>query len=278
MSRPSRHVCFTTFDTTWTYTDNDNIRYIIYQEERCPETNKHHLQGYVEFNKPLRLSTYKKYFPQGTHFEERRGTRNQARDYCKKDDSRVSGPWEFGNWINGQGSRSDLKECADLCLNSLNPTIVATTFPDTYIRYSRGIKDLIFIHLEEQSKVWRTLNVQVLWGEAGTGKTRYAVESSNDYYILTNSNSGGVWFDGYNGQKTLIIDDFYGWIKFNFLLRILDGYQLRIETKGNHTYALWDTVYITSNNSPDTWYDYSKFTTQQYNALFRRLSNIVHYE
>ena len=30
------------------------------------------------------------------HLEIRRGTQQQARDYCQKHDTRVDGPWEYG--------------------------------------------------------------------------------------------------------------------------------------------------------------------------------------
>lgn len=43
-----------------------------------------HLQGYIRFEKPCRMSYLKKFFPT-MHLEIRRGSEKQASDYCKKD-------------------------------------------------------------------------------------------------------------------------------------------------------------------------------------------------
>ena len=85
----------------------DNVRYAVWQRE-SGEQGTEHLQGYFELAKPQRLSWCKNVIPRA-HFEIARGTRDQARDYCRKSDTRVAGPFEFGEWKNGgQGSRTDL--------------------------------------------------------------------------------------------------------------------------------------------------------------------------
>jgi hypothetical protein len=111
----------------------------------------------------------------------------------------------------------------------------------------------------------------VYHGPPGTGKTRKALEENKEYYLLDNS-GGPVWFDGYEGEETLVIDDFYGWIKYNFILRLLDGHPCRLPIKGGFTYAGWTTVIITSNVHPDSWY---KCDTQ---AMHRRITSIDYIE
>lgn len=76
--------------------DHADIRYVVWQRERGAEGTEH-WQGYVEFDKPMRLAAVKLWLPTA-HFEPRRGTRDQARDYCMKADSRINGPWERGDW------------------------------------------------------------------------------------------------------------------------------------------------------------------------------------
>lgn len=46
----------------------------------------HHLQGYVEFDKKVRMSFVKKFMPRA-HLERRRGTAIQAAAYCMKEGS-----------------------------------------------------------------------------------------------------------------------------------------------------------------------------------------------
>lgn len=64
-----------------------------------------------------------------------------------------------------------------------------------------------------------------------------------------------MWFDGYQGQHTLILDDFSGdYCAFRYLLRLLDKYKLKVEIKGGFAWAVWTTVVITSNIHPVGWY------------------------
>ncbi len=102
---------------------------------------------------------------------------------------------------------------------------------------------------------WRTVKTTVFWGDTGTGKTKrvYEEQKFEDVYKLDVSNTG-VWWNGYTGQKVLLIDDFYGWIRYGQLLNILDGYPLRLDIKGDFTIAKFERVYITSNEHPNMWY------------------------
>lgn len=90
-------------------------------------------------------------------------------------------------------------------------------------------------------------------------------------FLLDQPGGNNLWFDGYDGQSVLIIDDFSGWIKYRFLLRLLDGYQVRLEVKGSHTWAAWTEVYITSNVPPEGWYERGAPP-----ELLRRLDEIVY--
>lgn len=75
--------------------DANYIKYGIWQQERCPTTGRLHLQCYFEFKKPMRMRAVKGALGDATaHVEPRRGTREDAREYCRKEESRVDGPWE----------------------------------------------------------------------------------------------------------------------------------------------------------------------------------------
>lgn len=81
-----------------------------------------------------------------------------------------------------------------------------------------------------------------------------------------------MWFDGYEGEETLIIDDFYGWCPHSMLLRVLDRYPFRCPVKGGFTWGLWKNVIITSNKHPKDWYE--KFDWRDDEALRRRIHAI----
>jgi len=50
------------------------------------------------------------------------------------------------------------------------------------------------------------------------------------------------------------MDDFYGWLPFDQLLRLCDKYPLMVETKGSQSHFFATTICITSNTLPSTWY------------------------
>lgn len=73
----------------------DSIKYGIWQQERCPTTGRLHLQCYFEFRKPLRMPAVKRAIGDASaHVEPRQGSREEARDYCQKAETRTAGPWE----------------------------------------------------------------------------------------------------------------------------------------------------------------------------------------
>jgi len=265
----SRNYCFTLNNYTKEEEDEiknwDRPKYIIFGYEMGEDKNTPHLQGYIEFRNVVKMTTLKN-FNKRIHWELRRGTAQQAIDYCKKDGV----IFEKGT-PSRQGKRTDLENVANAILKKKTLKEVAYEFPREYIKFHSGIKALKQI-VDEDNKEFREVKVNVYYGKTGTGKTKRATKNK-DYFKLDCANN--VWFDGYDGQPHLIIDDFYGWIKFGHLLNILDGHPLRLEIKGGFTYARWTKVTITSNKSPFEWYH--ELSDEQSAALKRRLTKIIHF-
>lgn len=81
------------------YLGSEHCRYGIYQLEEG-EGGTPHMQGYFELFKATTISAIKRHCGIGRmHLEVRRGSRDQARDYCRKEDSRIREPLEFGEWV-----------------------------------------------------------------------------------------------------------------------------------------------------------------------------------
>ncbi len=77
-----------------------------------------------------------------------------------------------------------------------------------------------------------------------------------DTWSFTETMGGAVWFDTYDQEETLLLDNFTGhFMPYTMLLRVLDGYPMMIPTKGGHTFAAWKNVLITSIWHPREWYD-----------------------
>lgn len=269
----SRHWCITVFDLeNFTPPElNDRVSYAIWQLEESPRTGQLHVQGYIEFSSPQRRSAAQRAFgDRHAHCELRRGTAQQAADYCRKPESRVLPGEEIGTISQGQGHRSDLAEVQALLDQGVAPAQVARTHFATWTRYYRAFDRYWLDH--QAPRDWQ-MEVRVYYGCPGSGKTHRAHdETGKRAYVLCHSN-GGAWFDGYAGQPDVIVDDFYGWLPWSFLLALLDKYPMRVPTKGGHLPFNSRRIIFTSNVHPNTWYDHSN-PHMQWRALERRITLI----
>lgn len=245
------------------------LRYICFGEEKGEEKGTLHLQGYLELKEPRRIAWVQREIFQNKkiHLEGRRGTREQARDYCKKD-GRFK---EFGEWREGgQGRRNDLSSFYD----ALKAKTMLEAFEEhktCAIKFFGNAQKLYGLFQRHKCPTFRPVRTMVLIGPTGSGKTLWAVKTHPDAYML-NQDSKTHWWDGYMGESEIIIDDFDGWIDYRFLLKLLDRYKLRLPVKGSHCWAIWKKVYITSNIHPENW-----FPNEDYAPLRRRLTKIVEY-
>jgi hypothetical protein len=265
----SRSYCFTINNPEFEdflAVEEIQCRYIIYGLE-TGESGTPHIQGYLELEKPQKLATIKKVLKRA-HLEKRMGTREQAKDYCMKDGEYVErGDWKAG----GQGARTDIARILEAVRAGDRTTReLIEEMPGAYGRNMRLIQKYKEVLDEEKARTFRDLDVQVYVGDSGSGKTRKAIEE-NPLIFTVNSNDSFP-FEGYDGQKEILIDDFYGGIKYAEILRILDGHRLRVNIKGGHRYALWTKVIITSNKEPHQWY--KKGLTP---ALSRRLKSVTEF-
>lgn len=243
------------------------ISYGIWQLE-CGEQGTVHLQGYLEFVKPIRLSQLRTLLPRA-HWDQRRGSREQARDYCRKDDTRLSGPWEFGSFGPAQGKRNDLLNAKLLIDSGFSMREVSDQCFPVFIRHSKGLYEYKRLRLEPRN--WKSF-VFVLYGPPRSGKSTFVhANAPNAYWLQPPSQGTQVWWDGYDGHEDVVIDEFSGWLPWDLLLRLLDAYQLFVQTKGGQAQFVAKRIWITSNKHPNEWYS----SIFNYAALRRRLERLL---
>jgi hypothetical protein len=111
------------------------------------------------------------------HFEKRYGSQSEAIAYCSKEDTRVDGPWEYGT-CNKQGDRTDLELAADI-VRAHDVKRVAEEMPAEYVKFHKGLEKLRLLEMPVRN--WKT-TMEVHYGAASAGKTRYAYHSYPDLY------------------------------------------------------------------------------------------------
>ena len=243
-------------------------KFSVFQLERAPTTGQLHLQGYSELSATARFTFLKDNWEhfRTAHFEQRRGSQKQAIDYCKKDESRIAGPWEIGECAR-QGQRSDLIEVAEKIREGLDMASIANDHPSSYIRYSRGFEKLAQLIGPKRKVDWE-MEVLVYWGTSGSGKTTKAKNDFPDAYIWMPQRGSTIWWDGYNNEETIIIDEFANNFPYHYALRILSEPGVRVETKGGTICLYAKRVVITGMDSPTKWWP--SITENRY-ALYRRI-------
>lgn len=92
------------------------VKFIIGQEEVCPQTGRDHYQVFVSFVSSVRADTFRKRLQRiypGSHVEICNGSVRQNIEYCSKEESRKPGtsPISLGKEpVSQGGTRTDLEE------------------------------------------------------------------------------------------------------------------------------------------------------------------------
>lgn len=245
MPTQSRNWCFTDFELlSWKeiYSENqDFIRYICVGKETCPKTKKIHYQGWIQLYNKKRIGGMKKLCASNKlHLEACRGSEYQNDKYCQKENTLL----KLGTFIK-QGARTDLEQLKkDIDANHSDKRLWDNHFQNM-LRYHRSAMKYREVKLKSETHQFRKITTELIQGPTGIGKTRGVYEKECNLYKICGNDLN--WWDGYEGEKTLLIDDYNNDVPITKMLNLLDGYQLRLPIKGGFTYANWDRIYITTN-------------------------------
>lgn len=242
------------------------VTYMIVGNE-VASTGTPHIQGFAQFKDKVKFTTIKKKMPTA-HIEAKspNSTAEQARDYCKKDDDYT----EWGTFQT-QGQRKDIEIATDMITNGEKMRTVAKELPVQYVKYHKGLHALKNILIEPRSEVPK---VTVLYGKTGTGKSKSARELTVDPYVWGPEQMH--WFDGYEGQKDVIFEEFRGQLPLGSMLRLLDRYDCKVQVKGGIVEFVGTNIVITSPKHPQEWYE--DLSNDKIDQLMRRISDIKHLE
>lgn len=293
-----RSVCFTW--NNWDDVDRieeifkewSQVTYYVFGEEVGEQNGTPHLQGYVEFKDKVAKSTINNKLEK-QHSEERFGSAKQAAAYCKKGEQSHA-EWEKygtagpnyglnarvkeGGEISNQGKRNDLDPAVEMIRSGKRMRTVAEEHPTTFVKYHKGLLALQAILVKPRSEA---PEIKVFYGPTGSNKSRTAREwlggePEIDFYVWWPAQD--KWFDGYEGHKQALFEEFRGQMRFGDILMLLDRYDARVQYKGGCIQFCATKIAITSPIHPKLWYRQEDLTKQdRIDQLIRRIGeeNII---
>lgn len=239
------------------------VQYSIIGKE-VSATGTPHLQAYFNFGvrNRLRLATVKKYAPKG-HWEVAKGNDEQNKAYCSKGSDFI----EHGTIIT-QGQRTDLHSIVSGIKSKRKWNDLVDESPTAVVKYARGLDRLRQHYVEKRD--WKT-EVLILTGPPGTGKSRWALKNTTCAYWKPS----GIWWDGYEYDEEVVIDDFEGEFPYSTFLKICDRYPTQVPTKGGFKEFTARKLIIISNKPWTSWYRDHKHYSRE--AVERRIDQHVAY-
>lgn len=253
----------------------EHFKYCAFQREKGEEKETIHFQVFLIFNVGKRFSTLKNYFPTA-HIEPVQGTNAQARDYCTKCDTRISGPYELGSFAE-ERSRTDISNFIELVQNGASELELAKLFPKLYLSNLNKIEKIRSDYLSFEFLIKnRNVEVTYIYGPPRTGKTRYVYDKygfGKFYHASVYNNST---FDNYKNEDILVLDEFSGQFKIELMNRLLDVYPFMLPARYANKVACYTKVYIISNLPLNEIYkDEQRNKPIIFNAFNERIKTIL---
>lgn len=177
--------------------DRVKASYVVGQLEKGKEGTIH-LQFLVYTQRKVRASAFKK-LDHRLHIEVCRNARDASK-YCKKEETRIQGPWEFG--VEPQWNQDRREKFAVAKQQAINREFDQID-PALYVRYCKSFHYIADQH-QTLDKVTAENRGIWIYGESGTGKTS---KVQADFGQLLYRKGREKWWDGYKDQKVVVLED-----------------------------------------------------------------------
>lgn len=210
------------------------------------------------------------------HIEIMRGTLAQNAAYCSKQGKL----YEFGDKPaqgipKGMSATKEMVE--EIKLGKTDKKYLFMKYGTSYMTKYKAVAHCIELVKTEPS--YKPKDVQFLWGATRSGKSKGAIALFEEHlkipYFIKNAGTG-LWWDGYEGEDAVIIDEFdYTEISIKILNTWTDVHPCRVQTKGGMKLINPKYIVITSQTHYKDWYPFVDQGSKD--AFAARITNEHHY-
>lgn len=229
------------------------------QQEMCPETGRRHAHVIMSFDTARTFSQVSRLFPGCQVWSVKIGRTDadvqRIITYCRKDETREAGPWMHGEVPSKRGEKRSTAwaDALTMIQDGKTDAEVAQLLP--HVAQSSGF-DRLRSRLSRPRSTREPPTVILLHGPTGTGKTRaaYALADARGWTIVsipTWTGGGKVWWNGYQQQHVLLLDDMMPVpvSMAGYWLQVLDRYPMIVEFKGGAVDLNSPIIIVTSNHA-----------------------------
>ena len=243
-----------------------DVRFLVGQTEIGQSSEYKHIQITISFRRSVRMSRVKTVLStRSGHLEPSRS--KAARDYCGKSETCVPGTRFM--WGDPAINRNNARDWDEIWAKAKHGDIEAIP-ADIRVRCYRTLQQIKKDYLRPISI---NKNIFIFWGSTGCGKSHTAWELAGLDAYPKDPNT--KYWDGYQGQENVVVDEFRGRIDISHMLRWCDKYPVNVENKFGGTTLCAKNIWITSNLPPDLWW--GDIDSETLKAFKRRITKIVHY-
>lgn len=256
----------------------EHFKYSMFQREKGHETGTEHFQIFIIFTVGKRFKTIKNLFPKA-HIEKAQGTNVQARDYCSKSDTRLSGPYELGTFAE-ERSRTDITNLLEMVRSGKSNYEIMQLYPNQYMKYIDKIERIRqeMLYQDNSNSVKQDFIVVYISGASGVGKSYSLFNHYGNKACYIKQYEKNV-FDGYKNQNVLVFDEYRSQLNFSEFLSFIDIYPVELSRRYSNMYGNYNVVFILTNWSPLQQYAYQRQNDyKSWQGFERRLHFVLNFE
>ena len=258
----------------------------------CDEVGENgtpHTHIYFYCTNAVYFDTVKKRFPEA-HIDKANGSSQENRDYIRKegkyltsDKKETNIPETFEEYgtmplDTVDKNKTVSADVVEMVKNGYSDTEILDRYPSCYTKLKPIESARQTFLFEKFSKEFRKIEVNYIYGDTGTGKTRFVMDTygyENVYKITDYSHP----FDRYKGEDIMLFDEFRSSLQLKEMLQYLDGYPCSLPARYEDKTACFTKVYIVSNIPLKQQYpNIQAEEPESWNAFVRRINNITEFK